>query len=103
MAKANRYTQIIESIFFNAYKKEITEIPFTREDIVHVANKLKIALPKNLGDVLYSFRYRTSLPTRIVELAPDGLEWIIRPAGKALYKFELTRQTNFTPAANLAI
>jgi hypothetical protein len=34
MAKANRYSQIIEAIFLKSYKKGITEVPFTRDEIV---------------------------------------------------------------------
>jgi hypothetical protein len=99
----NRYSQIIEAIFFSSYKKDTTEIPFSREDIEQTAANLKIKLPKNLGDVLYSFRYRTSLPQRIVETAPEGFEWIIRPAGRALYKLVITKQTYFIPTEHLAI
>lgn len=102
MAKANRYSQIIEAIFFKTYKKGITEIPFTRDEIVTTASKLKIQLPKNIGDVLYSFRYRASLPEGIIKKAPEGFEWIIRPAGRALYKIVLTRQTYFKPTEHLA-
>lgn len=59
-------------------------------------------LPKNLGDVLYSFRYRTSLPKTILEKAPDGFEWIIRPVGRALYKIVLVKQIHFKPTEYLA-
>jgi hypothetical protein len=102
MAKANRYSQIIEAIFFKTYKKNITEIPFTREEIEHTAAELQIRLPKNLGDVLYSFRYRASLPQSIIDTAPEEFEWIIRPAGRALYKLVLTKQTYFKPTEHLA-
>ncbi len=102
MAKANRYSQIIEAIFLKSYKKGITEIPFTRDEIVTTASKLKIQLPKNLGDNLYSFRYRASLPEGIIQIAPEGFEWIIRPVGRALYKIVLTKQTYFNPTEHLA-
>lgn len=102
MAKANRYSQIIESIFLKSYKKGIKEIPFTRDEIVTTASKLKIQLPKNLGDILYSFRYRAALPASIIKKAPEGFEWIIRPVGRALYKIVLTKQTYFKPTEHLA-
>lgn len=102
MAKANRYSQIIEFIFFKTYNPDITEIPFSREEIEHTANELGIKLPKNLGDVLYSFRYRAALPQNIIDKAPEGYEWIIRPAGRALYKLVLTKQTYFRPTEHLA-
>ncbi len=102
MSKINRYSQIIEAIFFNLYRNGITEIPFTREEIEQTASKLGIKLPKNLGDVLYSFRYRTTLPISIIKTAPEGFDWIIRPAGRALYKLVMTKQNYFKPAEHLA-
>lgn len=102
MAKANRYSQIIESIFLKSYKKGVTEIPFTRAMIETTATKLKIQLPKNIGDILYSFRYRTALPLSIIKKAPKDFEWIIRPAGRSLYKIVLTKQTYFKPTEHLA-
>jgi GTP cyclohydrolase II len=54
--KENRYKQIIERIFFANYKEGMTELAFTREDIVRVAREIRIKLPKNIGDVIYSFR-----------------------------------------------
>jgi len=94
----NRYIQIIEKVFFDKYKDNLDEIPFSREDIVHTANELGIKLPKNLGDVLYSFRYRTDLPKKIVNSAPEGYEWTISPAGRALYKFVLKTMNRIEPS-----
>jgi hypothetical protein len=102
MTKINRYSQIIEAIFLKSYKKGIKEVLFSREEIVETATKLKIQLPKNLGDLLYSFRYRTSLPESIIDKAPKDFEWIIRPCGRSLYKIVLTKQTNFKPSSHLA-
>jgi hypothetical protein len=102
MAKLNRYSQLIESIFFKSYRKPVTEIQFTREEIEQSASELEIKLPKNLGDILYSFRYRASLPKRIIDTAPTEFEWIIRPAGRALYKFVLIKQVHCKPSEHFA-
>lgn len=102
MAKANRYSQIIEATFIKYFKKGMREINFNREEIIATAAKLKIDLPKNIGDLLYSFRYRTDLPETIVAKAPEGFEWIIKSVGRASYKMVLIRQTNFKPTENLA-
>jgi hypothetical protein len=105
MEKAkNRYLQIIEWIFDKRHKRGANEIEFTREDITAAAKQLKITLPKNLGDVLYSFRYRIELPFSITRHATPGHEWIIRPAGRALYRFVLTPKgaANIKPSAVLA-
>jgi hypothetical protein len=98
MAKSNnRYTAIIEDIFRQNYRKGDTDVPFEREDLVRTANRLEITLPKNLGDIVYSFRYRAMLPESITQLAPEGLEWIIRPTGQSKYKFSLTALSRITP------
>lgn len=65
--------------------------------IVRAARKLHIKLPKNLGDLIYSFRYRAALPASIRPKAPGGKEWVIRPAGAARYKFELVEQATIVP------
>jgi hypothetical protein len=102
MKKTNRYTQIIETIFFRHYRPGSTRIGFEREEIERAAAKLRIKLPKNLGDVLYSFRYRTSLPGTIRKKAPAGTEWIIRPAGRSRYVFEASSVSEIHPSSLLA-
>lgn len=98
----NRYVQLIESIFLKFYQEGSVEVAFKREDIVEMASQLGMQLPKNLGDVVYSFRYRAELPHSIREKAQEGYEWIIRAAGRAQYKFVLTKEANFLPNPNLA-
>lgn len=96
--KMNRYAQIIESIFLSKFEPKCQEILFSRKDIESAAALLNIKLPKNLGDILYSFRYRTELPDSILNKAPKGKEWIIRPAGRALYNFVLVSQAKIEPS-----
>ncbi len=96
-ARKNRYTQIIERIFFSYYKEGAREISFEREDIQRAAKELAIKLPKNFGDVIYSFRYRVMLPESIRAKAPQGEMWVIRPAGRARYSFELAINQPITP------
>ncbi len=64
--KPNRYAAIIEDIFFAKYKKGAREVAFERAEFEACAKKLSIPLPKNLGDLVYSFRYRANLPDKIV-------------------------------------
>jgi hypothetical protein len=88
MRKQNRYEEIIEEIFREHFvKKGEGEFVFARDEIARQAKKLRIKLPKNLGDLIYSFRYRTELPTWIRELAGEGREWVIGPAGRSRYRF----------------
>jgi hypothetical protein len=83
----NRYTQILEKIFFAHYIEGDQQVSFAREEIEHAAAELGIKLPKNLGDLIYSFRFRSELPKSILAVAPKGKTWVIKLAGKALYKF----------------
>ena len=99
----NRYAAIIEAIFHAKYRRGQREVEFEREDIVTFASKLDIKLPKNLGDLVYSFRYRTALPSSILAEAPAGETWIIRPAGRSRYCFVLVADRPLVPNPNLAV
>ena len=99
----NRYSRLIEEIFFKYYQPGIAEVPFERKDIETAAARLKIILPKNLGDVIYSFRYRTQLPESITSKAKDGYAWVIVPAGRAKYRFELSKEALIVPRDHMAV
>lgn len=97
----NRYQALIESIFLQHYRKGLKVVAFTREELVSMATQLKIPLPSNLGDVLYSFRYRNPLPQTILATQPPGQEWLIEGAGRAKYEFRLVPINRIIPNQNL--
>ena len=99
----NRYAAIIEAIFHAKYERGHRAVDFAREDIVTFASALNVSLPKNLGDLIYSFRYRTDLPASILAEAPDGETWIIRSAGRSRYRFVLVSAAPLAPNPNLAV
>jgi len=101
MSKQNIYSSIIEKIFFSKFKKGMRQVEFEREDIVKFGKELKIDLPKNLGDLIYSFRYRTMLPDRIQAQGSEEEMWIIRPAGRAKYRFVLIPNIPLIPNKNM--
>ena len=101
MRKQNVYSSIIEKIFFSKFKAGMREVDFKREDIVKFSRKLKVDLPKNLGDLVYSFRYRSVLPKRIQAEAGEGEVWIIRPAGRGKYRFALVPDNPLVPNENM--
>ena len=103
MPARNRYSKIILEIFRAKYEDGQDEVAFVREDIVTFARKLNIELPKNLGDVIYSFRYRADLPADILSEAPDGKTWIIRSVGRSKYSFALVSDAPLAPNPNLAV
>jgi hypothetical protein len=99
----NRYSAIIEKIFFSKYKKGMREVPFEREEMETFAAKLKVKLPKNLGDLVYTFRYRALLPPAITSLAGEQEIWIIRPTGRSRYTFVLIKNSPLVPNEHMAV
>ena len=96
---ANRYARILERVFFANYNEGDGQVAFERADMARIAGELGIDLPKNLGDVIYSSRYRTPLPDSVREKAPEGDTWVIFPAGRGRYRFGLVPEelANITP------
>ena len=72
MGEEGMYSLIIERIFQSKFQPGMREIDFERGDIVKVGGELKIDLPKNLGDLVYSFRYRSALPKSIQSTSGKG-------------------------------
>ncbi|MGI8978598.1 MAG: hypothetical protein ACR2FY_05200 [Pirellulaceae bacterium] len=99
--RINRYQAIIERIFLAHHREGVREFIFERSEIEQVAKQLRVQLPKNLGDVIYSARYRSPLPESVIRTAPTGHEWVIRAAGRGRYEFSLTTQARITPNQSL--
>lgn len=100
--KSTRYQKIMEHIFFRYYHEGDREVEFMREDMVTAAKEIGITLPKNLGDITYTFRYRGALPTSIRAKAPQDEDWIIRSSGRSRYRFVATKVVNILPNNLLA-
>lgn len=98
-----QYSQIISRIFALHYKPGVEEIIFDREEIVEAATKLKLPRPKNVGDVIYTFRFRKAFPDSITKTAPRGREWILRKAGLSRYKLMLATAWSVTPDPHRSI
>jgi len=103
MKKPGVYDALIAEIFRRHYKKRKKGFTFNREEIPEVALDLGIKRPKNVGDVLYTYRYRRPLPAAIIDTEPLNFQWNIFPAGQAKYKFELRRKVEIIPNSNLSI
>ncbi len=96
-SKPNRYAEIVSEVFRKHYRKGLTKVAFERNEFEAIAEVKKIKLPKNLGDAIYSFKYRAALPTSITDTAPTGYEWIIAGAGRAKYEFRLVKPSDISP------
>lgn len=97
----NRYEAVVADIFTRYFKPGATVVSFSREELVTTAANLGIAVPKNLGDVLYSFRYRNPLPQEILRTQPAQMEWVIEGSGRGLYEFRLVPINRISPNENL--
>ena len=97
----SRYKALIEKIFFDRYQDGAKQLAFARSDIEDAAACLGIVLPKNLGDVVYSVRYRTPMPDTVVATQPEKMEWIVEGAGRSLYAFKLVPINRIVPNPDL--
>lgn len=101
--KETRYAEIVSAIFHKKYRKGADRLPFERDEFSHAAIAKGVDLPKNIGDAIYSFKYRVALPASISETAPDGYEWIIAGTGIAKYEFRLVKPLKISPTDNRAV
>lgn len=103
MAKEDtKYHAIIGKLFFDRYGGGMAEFEFKRADIGEAATSLGFAPPKNLGDVVHSYRHRRKFPKRILETQPEGLEWVIKLSGSANYKFRLVKISRTVPSEGIS-
>ena len=98
----NRYAVLIERVFCDRYTPGASEVLFRREHLTETARSLGVTLPKNLGDVIYSMRYRAFLPEAITRTQPEGKEWVIEGRGRSEYAFRLVTISRIVPNKNLA-
>lgn len=84
--KKGVYESVIDAVFHSKHKAGMKEVSFSRSDLERISGKLGFD-PKNLGDLVYSYRYRRELPAGVRSKAPKGLVWIIRGVGTAEYRF----------------
>lgn len=98
----NAYKAMIERIFVDRYKAGEMSFEFDRSDIPATAAALGLERPKNLGDVIYSLRYRIAMPENILATQPEGMEWIIEGAGRAKYRFVLVPLNRVVPRSDMA-
>jgi hypothetical protein len=85
----DRYNKIILHLFRKHYVEGTGEVLFHRDEITPAAQAEGVDPPKNLGDLIYYFRFRQPLPEEIKQKAPPGQQWIIRSGGPSRYKLAL--------------
>lgn len=104
MAKANKkYETIIQEIFRRHYRGDHKEFVFDRDEIAEIADTTGVGRPKNLGDVIYTYRHRRMLPQSILDTQPKDLHWLILGAGDAKYRFRLSKLAYIEPTTGLLV
>lgn len=105
MAKKNpnRYERLLEHVFLDNYVNGASEVTFSRVELEHAAKALDISLPKNLGDVIYSVRYRNDMPAGIAGRAPKGKAWQIMGKGSGRYSFVALDDIPLTPNPHMGV
>lgn len=97
------YETIIEEIFRRHYDGEHGEFVFDREELQTAASDLGVQVPRNLGDIIYTYRHRRQLPASIIATQPQGSHWLILGAGDAQYRFRLSRLAYIEPTPGLLV
>ena len=70
--KSTQYVSIILHIFQKHWKKGLEEFEFHRDEMVEASEATGVNRPDNLGDVIYSFKFRNTLSAAILSTLPKG-------------------------------
>lgn len=103
--KKEDYKRIILEVFQRHFSPGTRRFSFTRAELVAAAARLGLRLEENedpegitsnIGDVVYTYRFRREFPREILATAPAGRMWIITGRGDGAYEFRLIS----TPSLN---
>jgi hypothetical protein len=97
------YAKIMQKIVRDKHVEGCTEFEFEREDLSRAAIDTGVSIPKNLGDIIYSYRYRKTQIQEILDITPPGKIWIIIGNGDAKYKFKLYDDIDISPRRGLQV
>lgn len=105
--KPGVYVQIIQRVFDDHFVEGCRRFTFTRDALREAAETVgldvdgdRAEVTKNLGDIVYSFRFRRDFPKEITRRAPAGKMWIITGKGDAAYEFRLITKPTLTADPN---
>lgn len=102
--KPTKYEQILCHVFNSHHAVGAQHLEWNREELNDAADSLGITRVRNLGDLVYTYRFRADMPASINATAPPGKEWIIRGAGMSKYRFDLIpEQIPIVPNPSLAV
>ncbi len=93
----NRYASLLAAIFAHHHRPGAKSFEFPRDELETTAATLGIKLPKNLGDLIYSFRFRSVMPESITATAEPGQQWVIELAGRSIYRVVQRKISRIAP------
>jgi hypothetical protein len=62
--QGTKYDQLLVSLFKKKWKPSLSEIPFSKDEVIDAAGALGLRI-KNLADVIYTYRSRRPMPDKI--------------------------------------
>src|ERR1039457_5184201 len=98
----NRYQRVISHVF-EKFSDGANDFEFPRSELVKACETLGVKRIDNIGDVIYTYRYREDLPQSILYTQPEGLNWLILGAGDAKYRFHLGPLLFFKPTSGQTV
>jgi hypothetical protein len=103
--KKDAYKKIIIGVFEKHYKPGIRRFAFSRSELLAEAEKVGLDVESsadsttrtaNIGDVVYTYRFRKAFPPEILKTAAKEKMWIIAGAGDGQYEFRLITTPKLT-------
>lgn len=98
--KPPKYEQVIRKVFRDGHRPDAIRVPFTRRELEDAHEGLRLRMTSNIGDIVYTYRFRRELPGEIQQTAPPNAEWIITSIGVGLYEFRLASPGKIVPSEN---
>ena len=97
--KENKYDRLLASIFKGRWEASLTEVPFSKDEVIDAAAKLDLRI-KNLADVIDTYRSRRAMPAGILRTG----NWVIAARGSGLYAFvKIAGETTVTIPDSLKV
>lgn len=105
MAKGqrNRYEQVLIHVFNEHFKAGDVEVAFARQELLDACEELGLTTISNIGDAIYSLRYRNDFPHEIASRAPEGMIWQLITVSRSNYVFRATVDIPLEPRPQLAV
>jgi len=84
----SQYDEVILEVFLYHYQEGVDRLIFKKDELAEVCRKHGITV-RNIPDIIYTYRARRTLPSKILATG----HWAIEPAGRGAYAFRLLRSS----------